>query len=67
MQNIIINQISHCKNKGNQAIFSKKIIIFFLLNSASNEYRNMSAMTGAQLVPIGMPIICWKHHKNVVN
>ena len=30
------------------------------MNSASYEYRNMSARRGAQFVPIGMPIICWK-------
>ena len=30
------------------------------MNSASYEYRNMSARRGAQLVPMGMPIICWK-------
>ena len=24
----------------------------------SNEYKNMSANNGAQLVPIGMPIVC---------
>ena len=29
-------------------------------NSALYEYKNMSARRGAQLVPIGMPIICWK-------
>ena len=28
------------------------------MNSAS--YRNMSARRGAQFVPMGMPIICWK-------
>ena len=30
------------------------------MNSASYEYRNISAKKGAQLVPIGMTIICWK-------
>ena len=30
------------------------------INSASYEYRNMSARRGAQFVPIGMPTICWK-------
>ena len=30
------------------------------MNSASYEYRNKSAMRGAQLAPMGMPIICWK-------
>ena len=30
------------------------------MKSASYEYRNMSAGRGAQLVPMGMPIICWK-------
>ena len=30
------------------------------MNSASHEYRNMSARRGAQFVPIGMPTICWK-------
>ena len=30
------------------------------MNSASYEYRNMSARRGAQFVPMGMPIICWK-------
>ena len=30
------------------------------MNSASYEYRNMSARRGAQFVPIGMPTICWK-------
>ena len=30
------------------------------MNSASYEYTNMSARRGAQLVPIGMPTICWK-------
>ena len=28
-------------------------------NSASYEYKNKSASNGAQLVPIGMPIVCW--------
>ena len=42
------------------------------MNSASYEYRNMSARRGAQFVPLGMPIICWKtfpreDHENVVN
>ena len=42
------------------------------MNSASYEYRNMSARRGAQFVPMGMPIICWKNlscedHENVVN
>ena len=31
------------------------------MNSASYEYRNMSARRGAQFVPMGMPIICWKN------
>ena len=30
------------------------------MNSASYEYRNMSARRGAQFVPIGMSTICWK-------
>ena len=30
------------------------------MNSASYEYRNMSARRRAQFVPIGMPSICWK-------
>ena len=30
------------------------------MNSSSYEYRNMSARRGAQFVPMGMPIICWK-------
>ena len=30
------------------------------MNSASYEYRNMSARRGAQFVPIGMPTIYWK-------
>ena len=30
------------------------------MNSASYEYRNMSARRAAQFVPIGMPTICWK-------
>ena len=30
------------------------------MNSASYEYRNMSARRRAQFVPIGMPTICWK-------
>ena len=30
------------------------------MNSASYEYRNMSARRGAQFVPIGMPTFCWK-------
>ena len=30
------------------------------MNSASYEYRNMSARRGAQFAPMGMPIICWK-------
>ena len=30
------------------------------MNSASYEYRKMSARRGAQFVPMGMPIICWK-------
>ena len=42
------------------------------MNSASYEYRNMSARRGAQFVPMGMPTICWKtlsreDHENVVN
>ena len=42
------------------------------MNSASYEYRNMSASRGAQFVPMGMPTICWKNlsredHENVVN
>ena len=31
-----------------------------LVNSASYEYRKMSARRGAQFVPIGMPTVCWK-------
>ena len=34
------------------------------MNSASYEYRNMSARRGAQFVPIGMPTICWKSFPN---
>ena len=30
------------------------------MNSASYVYRHMSARRGAQFVPMGMPIICWK-------
>ena len=30
------------------------------MNSASYEYRNMSARRGAQFVSMGMPIMCWK-------
>ena len=30
------------------------------MNSASYEYKNMSARRGAQFVPIGIPTICWK-------
>ena len=30
------------------------------MKSASYEYRKMSARSGAQFVPIGMPTICWK-------
>ena len=30
------------------------------MNSTSYEYRNISARRGAQFVPMGMPIICWK-------
>ena len=30
------------------------------MNSASYEYRNMTAGRVAQFVPMGMPIICWK-------
>ena len=30
------------------------------MNSASYEYRNMSARSRAQFVPIGIPTICWK-------
>ena len=42
------------------------------MNSASYEYRNISARRGAQFVPMGMPIFCWKTfpaktHVNVVN
>ena len=44
-----------------------EMLIFFFpveskdcMNSASYEYRNMSARRGAQFVPIGMPTICWK-------
>ena len=46
-----------------------EMLIFFLssweqrlycMNSASYEYRNMSARRGAQFVPIGMSTICWK-------
>ena len=32
----------------------------YCMNSASYEYRNMSARRGAQFVPIGMPTISWK-------
>ena len=44
-----------------------EMLIFFFpveskdcMNSASYEYRNMSARRGAQFVPMGMPTICWK-------
>ena len=30
------------------------------MNSASYDYRNMSARREAQFVPMGMPTICWK-------
>ena len=30
------------------------------MDSASYEYRKMSARRGAQFVPIGMPTVCWK-------
>ena len=30
------------------------------MNSDLYEYRTMSARRGAQFVPMGMPIICWK-------
>ena len=30
------------------------------MKSASYEYRKMSARSGAQFVPIGMPNVCWK-------
>ena len=30
------------------------------MNSASYEYRKMSARRGAQFVPMGMPTMCWK-------
>ena len=30
------------------------------MNSASYEYRKMSARRRAQFVPIGMPTVCWK-------
>ena len=30
------------------------------MDSASYEYKNMSARRGAQFVSMGMPIICWK-------
>ena len=30
------------------------------MNSASYEYTHMSARRGAQFVPTGMPISCWK-------
>ena len=30
------------------------------MKSASYEYRKMSARSGAQFVPIGMPTVCWK-------
>ena len=36
-------------------------------NSASYEYRNMSARRGAQIVPIGIPTICCETHENVVD
>ena len=31
------------------------------INSASYEYKNMSARRGTQFVPMGMPIICRKN------
>ena len=31
-------------------------------NSASYEYKNKSASNGAQLVPIGIPVVCWNIH-----
>ena len=42
------------------------------MKSASYEYRKMSARSGAQFVPIGMPTVCWKTFpakttKNIVN
>ena len=30
------------------------------MKSALYEYRKMSARSGAQFVPIGMPTVCWK-------
>ena len=30
------------------------------MNSASYEFRNMSARRRAQFVPMGIPIICWR-------
>jgi hypothetical protein len=32
----------------------------FWMNSASKEYKNKSAYKGAQLVPMGIPTVCWK-------
>lgn len=32
----------------------------FLINSASYNYENKSANRGAQLVPMGIPTVCWK-------
>ena len=40
--------------------FSFQLRAKTVMNSASYEYRNISAGRGAQLVPIGMPTICWK-------
>ena len=30
------------------------------MNSASYEHRQMSARGGEQVVPMGMPTVCWK-------
>ena len=35
-------------------------LIKFWTNSASYKYKNRSARSGAQFVPIGIPRVCWK-------
>ena len=52
-------------------VFICEVELRCCMNSDSYEYRNMSASTGTQFVPMGMLIICWKNfpaaHENVVN
>ena len=36
------------------------------MNSASHEYRKMSAKREAQFVPIGLPTVCWKTFPDMV-